>query len=52
MDSLLLDLGRDRIVKGRGLFISLPRAERLRAARGVPQAIVKVTGFGRAGQEA
>jgi len=47
MDSPLLDLGRERIVKGRGLYITLSRAERLRAARGVPQAIVKVTGFGR-----
>ena len=46
MDSPL-DFGRARIVKGRGLAITLPLAERLRTARGVPQAIVKVTGFGR-----
>lgn len=47
MDSPLLDLGRARIVKGRGLSLSLPLAERILAARGVPQAVVKVTGFGR-----
>jgi len=41
------ELGRTRIVKGHGLYLRLPIAERLRAARGVPQAVVKVTGFGR-----
>src|ERR1700690_3918689 len=46
MDSPL-DFGRDRIVKGRGISINLPLAERLLAARGVRQAVVKVTGFGR-----
>jgi hypothetical protein len=47
MDTPLLDLGRARIVKGKGLSINLPLAERLLAARRVPQAVVKVTGFGR-----
>jgi len=47
MDKPLLDFGRARIVKGRGFSIQLPLAERLRAARGFRQAVVKVTGFGR-----
>jgi len=47
MDSPLLDLGRARIVKGRGLSLPLSLAERILAARGVRQAVVKVTGFGR-----
>jgi hypothetical protein len=45
MDEPLLDLGRTHRVKGRGLSISL--TERVRAARGMKQAVVKVTGFGR-----
>jgi type IV secretion system T-DNA border endonuclease VirD2 len=40
-----LDFGRARTVKGRGLYIKLSRAERLRAARGVRQAIVKVRSY-------
>ena len=47
VDEPLLDLGRARIVKGRGLYVQLPVAERLRAARRVPQAIVKVRSFAR-----
>ena len=35
-------LARAHRVKGRGLYIKLPLAERLRVARGVPQAVVKV----------
>jgi len=42
-----LDFGRTRIVKGRGLGVRLPLAERLRAARRVPQAVVKVVSFPR-----
>src|SRR5665213_2006759 len=38
----LLDFGRARRVKGQGFYIKLPLAERLRTARGVPQAVVKV----------
>jgi hypothetical protein len=38
-----LDFHRSRLFKGRGL----PLAERLRAARGVPQAVVKVASFPR-----
>ena len=42
----LLDLGsRPHMVKGRGFSFHLPLAERVRAARGVRQAIVKVTSF-------
>jgi len=37
-----LDLGRARRVKGRGFQVRLSLAERIRAARGVPQAVVKV----------
>ena len=43
MSEVGLDFGRRRIVKGRGLHVRLPVAERLRAARGVPQAFVKVS---------
>jgi len=39
--------GRTRHVKGRGIYFRIPREERLRAARGVPQAIVKVSSFSR-----
>ena len=42
-----LDFGRSRTVKGRGLGVRMPLAERLRAARGVPQAVVKVVSFPR-----
>jgi hypothetical protein len=42
-----LDFGQSRIVKGRGLGVRLPLAERLRAARRVPQAVVKVVSFPR-----
>jgi hypothetical protein len=41
----LIDLGRARRVKGRGFSIRMPLAERLRAARKAPQAVVKVTSF-------
>ncbi len=41
----VLDFGRAHTVKGRGVSINLSRAERLRAARGVRQAIVKVKSF-------
>ena len=47
MDEPLLDLGRARMVKGRGLYVRLSRAERIRAARGVRQAIVKVSSYSR-----
>ena len=47
MDEPFLDLGRARRIKGQGFYIRLPRAERLRAARGVRQAIVKVSSFSR-----
>jgi len=40
-----LDFRRERRVKGHALHIKLSRAERLRAARGVRQAIVKVRSF-------
>ena len=46
MDSPL-DFGPARIVKGRGVPIPLSLTERVLAARGVPQAVIKVTGFGR-----
>jgi hypothetical protein len=42
-----LDFGQSRTVKGRGLGVRLPLAKRLRAARRVPQAVVKVVGFTR-----
>jgi len=42
-----LDFGRSRIVKGHGLGVRLPLAERLRAAQRVPQAVVKVVSFPR-----
>ncbi len=42
-----LDFGRSRLVKGRGLGVRLPLAERLRVARGIPQAVVKVVSFPR-----
>lgn len=41
----LLDLGRARKVRGRGFEFRLPLAERVRAARGIPQAVVKVTSY-------
>jgi hypothetical protein len=41
----LLDFGRTRTVKGAALYLKMSRAERLRAARGVRQAIVKVRSF-------
>ena len=47
MDSSPLDFGRARIVKGRGISIPMSLAERLLAARGVRQAVIKITGFGR-----
>jgi type IV secretion system T-DNA border endonuclease VirD2 len=47
MDEPLLDLGRVHRVKGRGLYVSLSRAERVRAARGMKQAIVKVSSYSR-----
>jgi hypothetical protein len=40
-----LDFRRSRLVKGHGLVVSLPLAERLRAARRIPQAVVKITSF-------
>lgn len=42
-----LDFGRSRRVRGRGPDVRLPLAERLRAARRVPQAVVKVVSFAR-----
>jgi hypothetical protein len=42
-----LDFGRSRLVKGRGQQVRLSLAERLRAARRVPQAVVKVVSFTR-----
>jgi hypothetical protein len=45
MDEPLLDLGGIHRTKGRGF--SLPVMERWRAARGIRQAVVKITGFGR-----
>ncbi len=41
-----LDFSYRPLVKGHGLVVALPLAERLRAARGVPQAVVKVAGYG------
>jgi hypothetical protein len=41
-----LDFDPRPLVKGHGLTVSLPLAERLRAARDVPQAVVKVAGYG------
>lgn len=41
----LLDLGQTPIVKGRGMSFHMPVAERVRAARGVAQAVVKVRSF-------
>jgi type IV secretion system T-DNA border endonuclease VirD2 len=46
-DEPLLDFGRARMVKGRGIYVRLSRAERIRAARGVRQAIVKVSSYSR-----
>ena len=37
---------RPPIIKGHGLYVRLPLAERLRAAKGVRQAVVKVRSFG------
>src|SRR5206468_4334289 len=37
--------GRERIVKGHGLNVQLPVEERVRAARGMKQALVKVRSF-------
>ena len=47
MDEKLLDLdlGRAHRVKGRGLFIHLPVMERIRVARGMKQAVVKVVSY-------
>jgi len=42
MSDGLLKFEPSPIVHGRGLYLHLPLAERLRAARGVPQAVVKV----------
>jgi type IV secretion system T-DNA border endonuclease VirD2 len=48
MDESFLDLGRRaRIVKGQGFHVRLSREERVRAARGVRQAIVKVSSYSR-----
>jgi hypothetical protein len=44
-DKPLLELGRARMVKGRDFSIRLPLMERLRAARGVKQAVVKVASY-------
>ena len=40
-----LDFRRTRLIKGHGLVVPLPLAERLRAARRIPQAVVKITSF-------
>jgi type IV secretion system T-DNA border endonuclease VirD2 len=40
-----MDFRRSRLVKGRSVHVSLPLAERLRAARRIPQAVVKITSF-------
>src|SRR5262249_6833515 len=46
-DKPLLELGHQpHRVKGRGLSIHLPLAERLRVARGFRQAVVKVASYG------
>jgi type IV secretion system T-DNA border endonuclease VirD2 len=42
-----LQFSKDRTVKGRGISFSLPRTERLQAARGRPQAVVKVISYAR-----
>ncbi len=41
-----LDFRRSRLIKGHGLFVHISLGERLRAARGVPQAVVKVISYG------
>jgi hypothetical protein len=41
----LLDIGRARHVRGRNFEIRISPAERLRSARRVPQAVVKVTSY-------
>jgi len=47
-DEPLFELGQPaRRVKGRAIHFRMPREERLRVARGVPQAIVKVSSFSR-----
>src|SRR5882724_8766948 len=40
-----LDFRKARTVKGKGLYIKLTVAERLRAAQGRPQAVVKVISY-------
>jgi len=45
MDEGFLPSGRMRVVKGQGLYVRLPVAERLRAARGMKQAVVKVASY-------
>ena len=40
-----MDFRRSRLVKGRSVHVSLPLAERLRSARRIPQAVVKITSF-------
>ncbi len=41
-----LNFEKTKIVKGRGLSVKIPLVERMRAARGVPQAVVKVISYG------
>src|ERR1019366_8212666 len=41
----LLGFGRTRSIKGHGFYLRLPVMERLRAARGMKQAVVKVTSY-------
>src|SRR5689334_4353194 len=40
-----LDFSRSRVVKGRGLSVPISLGARMQAARGVPQAVVKVTSY-------
>ena len=42
----LIELRRGGIVKGLGLYFPISLAERLRNARGIPQAVVKVISYG------
>jgi len=41
----LLDFGRAPLVKGRGMSVSMPMMERVRAAQGMRQAVVKVASY-------
>jgi hypothetical protein len=47
MDEPLLDLAPAHRVKGRGFYVQLPRTERILVARGVRQAIAKVSSYSR-----